>query len=232
MFEGADIVALAMTRVGEKYELGAPVHLANPNWSGPWDCAEFVAWACYHSYKIVMAVRPPNIQTGKSYSGWWHEDCEKVGTVIPVAQAIATEGAILIRKPGYLGKKVGHVAISRGDGTTIEAHSAKVGVAVRPDAAARSWSSAALIPGVKYGKAVKGPKLTPPPGVMQLADPYQRGTKVRALQEALKKAGVDPGPIDGVFGLATATAVAAFQAMMGLVVDGVVGPETRKALKI
>lgn len=229
-YTGADIVERALSRVGQKYILGAKVHLANPNWSGPWDCAEFVSWACYHAYKIVMAVRPPNIQTGESYSGWWHEDAVAAGTIIPVEQAIGTVGAILIRKPGHAGIKIGHVAISCGDGSTVEANSSNIGVDVLPKANKRQWSSGALIPGVSYDALSANITLKPPSGLLQLANPFMRGDKVTALQKALAKAGVDPGPIDGVFGVATATAVAAFQAMAGLVVDGVVGDQTRKAL--
>lgn len=230
MYEGKDVVQLAMTREGQKYVLGARVHLANPNWSGPWDCAEFVSWACYHAYKIVIAVRPPNIQTGESYSGWWHEDAAAMGGTIPVAKAIATAGAILIRRPGFQGMKIGHVAISRGDNTTIEAHSSAVGVAVRPKAASRLWSAGFLVPGVAYGAAGPAPRLSPPRNLIALTSPYTRGAKVVEIQNALLAAGIDPGPVDGIFGNATATAVAAFQAQAGIVVDGVVGPETRKAL--
>lgn len=230
MFEGKDIVALARAHVGEKYVLGAKVHLANKNWSGPWDCAEFVSWACYHSYKTVIAVRPPDIQTGESYSGWWHDDAIKLGGVIPVADAIATPGAILIRRPGYTGIRIGHVAISCGDNHTVEAHSAKVGVAILPKANTRTWSAGFLIPGVTYARAGSAPKLAVPKNVIQLTSPFTRGPKVTAIQNALVAAGVNPGPVDGVFGNATAFAVAAFQAREGIVVDGVVGPETQKAL--
>lgn len=231
MFEGKDIVDLAMTRAGQKYVLGARVHLANGNWSGPWDCAEFVSWACYHAYRQVIAVRPPNIQLGESYSGWWHEASTTSGTAIPVAEAIGTVGAILIRRPGFAGVRIGHVAISRGDNTTIEAHSANVGVAVRKDASKRDWSGGWLVPGVLYtSKKAASVKHSPPKKLLRLADPYMRGAEVRRLQELLLASGIDPGPVDGVFGNATAFAVAAFQAERGLVVDGVVGPETKKAL--
>lgn len=232
MFEGQDIVNLAMSRVGQPYILGAKVNLANPNWSGPWDCAEFISWACYHSYKQIIAVRPPNIQTGESYSGWWYEDGQKLGALIDTKKALATVGAILVRRPGDFGIKIGHVAISRGDGGTVEAHSSKVGVAVIQGAAKRSWTSGLLVPGVAYSTSTTPIKGKPPANLLQLASPFMRGAEVTKLQEALKAAGVDPGPIDGVFGQSTATAVAAFQAMRGVVVDGVVGPETRAELGI
>lgn len=233
MYVGQDLVDRAMTRDGDKYVLGARVHLANADWSGPWDCAEFVSWCVYHTYKTVMAVRPPNIQTGESYSGWWYEDAVAGDLSIPVEQAIATAGAILIRKPGAFGRKVGHVAISRGDGTTIEARCARDGVRVVEDAASRLWTTGAVVPGVAYesgaGMVVV---LAPPADALHLDSPFMRGAAVSAVQRALAEAGIDPGPQDGVYGPATADAVAAFQALHGLAVDGVVGAETRAALNL
>lgn len=52
----------------------------------------------------------------------------------------------------------------------------------------------------------------------------------RQIQEALKKAGFDPGPIDGVRGRRTIGAVKAFQQANGLTVDGIVGRNTARAL--
>ena len=46
---------------------------------------------------------------------------------------------------------------------------------------------------------------------------------VRDLQAALKALGQDPGPIDGIFGAKTETAVKAFQQQRGIAVDGIVG---------
>jgi peptidoglycan hydrolase-like protein with peptidoglycan-binding domain len=49
---------------------------------------------------------------------------------------------------------------------------------------------------------------------------------VRDLQQAMKVLGHDPGPIDGVFGDATETAVKAFQQEREITADGVVGKIT------
>lgn len=56
------------------------------------------------------------------------------------------------------------------------------------------------------------------------------GTAVKELQQALARAGFNPGAVDGEFGPATERAVKAFQAANGLTADGVVGPKTRAAL--
>lgn len=101
---------------------------------------------------------------------------------------------------------------------------------VIPDAHKRIWTCGALIPGVRYAAPKVSSPLKPPKGLLQLSQPYIRGAKVLALQQALLAQGIDPGAIDGVFGPATAAAVAAFQGAEGLVVDGVVGPQTSDAL--
>lgn len=50
------------------------------------------------------------------------------------------------------------------------------------------------------------------------------------LQQLLKRAGFDPGPLDGIPGRRTTQAVREFQARFRLQVDGVVGPATMAAL--
>lgn len=51
------------------------------------------------------------------------------------------------------------------------------------------------------------------------------------LQMALVQLGLNPGPIDGIPGPLTYSAVAAYQQMHGLTVDGIYGPLTRAALE-
>lgn len=58
-----------------------------------------------------------------------------------------------------------------------------------------------------------------------------RGSDVRALQQALAKAGFDPG-INGAYGAMTVEAVKTFQASKGLKIDGVAGPATLAALNL
>lgn len=56
------------------------------------------------------------------------------------------------------------------------------------------------------------------------------GPDVTALQQALSKAGFDPGGSDGNFGPGTQRAVQAFQRSAGIAPDGTVGPQTAAAL--
>jgi uncharacterized protein YgiM (DUF1202 family) len=56
------------------------------------------------------------------------------------------------------------------------------------------------------------------------------GSYVTSIQQALIRAGHDPGPVDGVYGGMTEYAVIRFQQNQGLNPDGVVGPATASAL--
>jgi 3D (Asp-Asp-Asp) domain-containing protein len=57
-----------------------------------------------------------------------------------------------------------------------------------------------------------------------------RGTQVVQLQEALNTKGYECGAADGIFGPKTNTAVIGFQRDAGLLIDGIVGPQTGRAL--
>lgn len=65
---------------------------------------------------------------------------------------------------------------------------------------------------------------------LHVTSPMMTGSDVLAVQRRLAALGYDPGPLDGVYGPATAAAVTAFQRAAGIAVDGIVGPETREAL--
>ncbi|MGN9761674.1 peptidoglycan-binding protein [Streptomyces sp. SD31] len=57
------------------------------------------------------------------------------------------------------------------------------------------------------------------------------GPEVAEAQCLLRRAGISPGGIDGIFGPMTERAVKEAQKRAGLVVDGVIGPHTWKALR-
>jgi rare lipoprotein A (peptidoglycan hydrolase) len=69
---------------------------------------------------------------------------------------------------------------------------------------------------------------------VQLGERFLRtgssGEDVRTLQSILRSASFGSVPLSGVFDAATAAAVETFQRNAGLVVDGIVGPQTRPAL--
>jgi hypothetical protein len=65
---------------------------------------------------------------------------------------------------------------------------------------------------------------------LHLSSPPAQGPAVSDVQQRLSELGYSVGEIDGIYGVATATAVRAFQSDHGLDADGVVGPLTRAAL--
>ncbi|MCI0680753.1 MAG: Ig-like domain-containing protein [Gemmataceae bacterium] len=76
---------------------------------------------------------------------------------------------------------------------------------------------------------VPGP--TPLPAPPPVAPPSGKSKDViLGLQKALKKVGYDPGPIDGIMGPKTSTALKQFQKDNGLAADGVAGPATQAAM--
>lgn len=69
------------------------------------------------------------------------------------------------------------------------------------------------------------------PGAM--AATYRQGStgeQVRTIQDKLKRWGYYDGAVDGIFGSGTRKAVVAFQKKNGLAADGIVGPNTLRAL--
>ena len=57
-----------------------------------------------------------------------------------------------------------------------------------------------------------------------------RGEAVEALQKKLLGEGINPGPVDGVFGPKTEEALKRFQERQSLDADGITGPKTLAAL--
>ncbi len=68
-------------------------------------------------------------------------------------------------------------------------------------------------------------------GSYRLMRSGSRGTRVKALQEALTALGYDCGEADGRFGVSTRRAVIAFQRDHGLSADGQAGKKTLKAIE-
>jgi murein DD-endopeptidase MepM/ murein hydrolase activator NlpD len=65
--------------------------------------------------------------------------------------------------------------------------------------------------------------------VLVFSAPTAASPKVAAVQVALKRLGLYNATVDGVRGPLTTAAIMSFQRRHGLVVDGVVGPQTRRA---
>ena len=67
--------------------------------------------------------------------------------------------------------------------------------------------------------------------VSRRQEDIHEGEVVTRVQNALKRLGLDPGKIDGVFGPATERAIMEFQTTHGLVADGVVDQRMWVSLK-
>jgi cell wall-associated NlpC family hydrolase len=226
---GAGVLALAADHIGEKYVLGARAPMANPNWKGPWDCAEFVSWCVYQHCGILFGTQPRNAPIlADAYTGYWGEQAQQAGCTIPWQDAVAIPGAILLRRPSST--LTGHIVIVDGKGGTVEAHSTLRGVIAGP-VDARRWDVGILVPGIAYFQSDIAPKsLAPPPFVLRVTQPLMRGELVRKVQGKLAHDGYPIGTVDGIYGPQTAHAVVLFQHTYGLLADGEVGPTTMAKL--
>jgi N-acetylmuramoyl-L-alanine amidase len=239
MANGKDIVRIAMKHIGEEYILGADVPKDDPDWDGPWDCAEFVSWCIYQAAKILYGVENDHGDPAhaNAYTGFFARDVDTIGEDIDLEDAYSIPGAILLRKPGYHSIQYGHVVISDGKGGTIEAMDHSHGV-VTSHAGGRPWTHGILVPGIDYQKGgeviVDPPKPAPGwPRILYYTQPnIMKGEDVTRLQKLLNEKG-NLGflvTVDGKFGKQTMNAVIAFQKKMNVVVDGMVGPQTIKIL--
>lgn len=228
---GQQMLDLARTRIGQTY-VNILVPKDNPDWQGPWDCAEFLSWLVYQTagflYGCVDNQGDPS--TVEAYTGAWRNDAQNLGIMVPWEQAASTIGGVLLRYPPGLGK-MGHIALSDGAGGTVEAMGTAWGVRAGR-ASGRHWDTGLLLPGFDYADPAPGLALAAPAQLYRIGQPPGVSPVVRAIQQALAAAGCDPGAQDGVYGAKTAAAVAAFQALRGLVVDGQVGPQTAERLGV
>jgi peptidoglycan hydrolase-like protein with peptidoglycan-binding domain len=229
-WKGEDIIEIARPHLGEKYVFGARAQLTNPNYRGPWDCAEFATWCAYQAYDLVFGASNKNPRKADPYSGQWYVDGKNENALIAAEEALQTPGAIIGRRPNSMDIEVGHVAISLGGGQTIEARGKRYGV-VTVDSANRPWNFGVLIPGVEYQRS-GSVFINRNPGdrILRVETPFMRGPDIRCAQEALRALGIDPGKIDGIYGDNTANAMRNFQISEGLTVDAEVGPETAREL--
>lgn len=231
MSTGNEILQVAASRIGEQYILGAMVPKNNPNWKGPWDCAEFASWCLFQASQQLYGCdnNSGNPATADAYTGYWSRDAESLGSKINIDDAARTPGAMVLRIPQ--GKLTGHIVISDGSGGTIEAHSSAEGV-IKSTLNNRRWDTGILVPWITYNQGNPSPVTSPTLEVYRITTPFMHGDKVKEIQMALQSSGLNVGGIDGIYGPQTVAAVHAFQLAKGLVPDGEVGPVTASALGI
>jgi cell wall-associated NlpC family hydrolase len=141
-----DFLHHALAQDGDKYVFGHEVSLndANPD---TFDCSELVQWAAHQA-----GVDVPD--------GSWlqYAQAHQMGTTMTVSDALHTPGALLFSfssDPLAGGRpEHAHVAISLGDGRTIEAKGTKYGVGIF-DAGTNGdrFQYAATVPGIDYADA-------------------------------------------------------------------------------
>lgn len=77
---GAGLFGLARKHIGEEYR-NINVPKDDPNWKGPWDCAEFMSWLVYQEagflYGCIDNSHDPSLV--EAYTGAWKRDLKKLG---------------------------------------------------------------------------------------------------------------------------------------------------------
>ena len=134
-----EFLSAALRQRGDRYVMGASARFNDPN-PKAFDCAELTRWAAHQA-------------GAKLPDGSWMQylKLKQQGMLIPVDEAVHTPGALLFRfsnepKPGGLRPDESHVAISLGNGKTIEARGRAYGV--NEFSATRGFNYAAVIPGI------------------------------------------------------------------------------------
>jgi cell wall-associated NlpC family hydrolase len=133
----------ALAQTGDRYVLGAEAKLDDLD-PEVFDCSELTQWAAHQA-----GVELPD--------GTWLQylELKEQGALIPVEEAIRTPGALLFSfstepTPGGGRPSQAHVAISLGDGKTIEARGRSYGVDSF-EASSERFEYAAVIPGLASG---------------------------------------------------------------------------------
>lgn len=156
-------VQAALRQLGDAYVTNASTDPNDPD-PDAFDCSEFTEWAAAQAGVTGLG----------EASFLQYNQMKAAGTTMSVEEALRTRGALLFRfpggepTPGQTSRREGyHVAISLGDGTTVDAASPDRGVSIYEDAAGRGFTHAALVAGMDYG-----PGLAPEPvPVVELPPP-------------------------------------------------------------
>lgn len=228
---GEDIVSLGDKHVGESYGFGTRVPKDDANYKGPWDDAEFVSWLYYQTFGILYgcANNHGNPHTDDGYSDYWSRDANTLGHIITIEEAKSTPGAVILRLAGS--GEVSHMAISDGNGGTVEAHGKEDGV-TNSVVDGRRWDMGVLVPGVTYHPNPILPFTPPSIIIYRFTSPNMVSPEVGKIQAELTRRGFDTGGIDNIFGELTYQAVRLFQDSAGLNPDGEVSALTAAALDI
>lgn len=224
MATGQQLIEKALLHQGEKYILGARAQFNNPNYKGPWDCAEFVSWIIFQTTKKRIGMRD-----GDAYTGYWAADADDANLCqqISLNEAYKTPGAILLRKPER--GIIGHIVFSIGDGKTIEAMNRANGVK-KGVVSGRRWTHAILIKGVNYTANTAPVNYSKPTTLFVLKSPVMKHETVLKAKHKLVELGYVVGEINNEYDKNMEIAVYNYQLNKGLVADGDMGEKTLKSL--
>lgn len=138
-----ELVKLLVSQKGDRYKFGVEV---SPSDSDPtaFDCSELIEWGCA---RLGIVPTMPD--------GSWNQiqHCTAHAPKISVEKALLQSGALLFifssdpftpQRPDRA-----HVAMSLGNGMTIEARGKAYGVGIF-SVEKRGWTHAGLIPGLEY----------------------------------------------------------------------------------
>ena len=154
----------ALAQAGDRYVFGKETSLTDADPS-VFDCSELVQWAAHRAGVDVS-------------DGSWLQylQMQQQGGAISVEQALHTRGALLFyfsEAPTRSGRpRTAHVAISLGDGRTIEARSSNDGIGSFA-ATTKRFNYAAVIPGLSAAAPDPAADDPAPPstGAAEAADP-------------------------------------------------------------
>jgi cell wall-associated NlpC family hydrolase len=234
MAYAADLVGLCLKQVGDRYVFGHRVSLSNRD-PDVFDCSELVQWACAR-----LGVTP----TMPDGSWLQARHCNNHQNLIPVEEGKETQGALLFKFSSnpLAGDRPtsAHVAISLGNGNTVEARGTNWGVGSWSAVQGRNWTHAALIPGILYeappdsplpiDEQDADPDATVPawPGRFLIQPPIMVGQDVRQWQEQMINRGFLL-EVDGEYGYESEGVCRSLQQRSEIQVDGIVGPDTWRA---
>jgi hypothetical protein len=230
-------VNLCLGQKGDRYVFGAEASPLNPNPTA-FDCSELVEWAA------ARAGVAPRVPDGAYYQ---RKHCLNFGQAISVASGIRTFGSLLFVGDGTgVGRDaITHLAVSLGNGLTIEARGSKWGVGTW--SAERGFDFAAKIPGIDYSGGTSGAAKPLPvaPLRFRLGDKGPHVDFGRFCLNAVKpqrkgKLIAATGPVDGAF-IAAVTEFQNFCEGFSMYVygrhfvggppfDGILGQNTQDAL--
>ncbi len=126
----------ALKAQGDTYEYGTARDLSNPD-PDKFDCSGLVVWAAKQSGYEAPGFGNTNADGLLKYT-------DKTGGALTPEQAKKKKGALLYRKDGD--KPAHHVAISLGDGTTMEAKGTGEPVGIYPER--NTWNFGGQLPGM------------------------------------------------------------------------------------